>query len=124
MAAKKLGKPSLAIVRSSPLSCTSPPRKLGNHGLTLWQTIMSEYQISDSGGLEILYQICAATDRAERQREIIDDEGETITIKGVLRAHPLLREELANRAFICRGLQRLGLNVEAVKPVGRPGKGY
>jgi hypothetical protein len=27
---------------------------------------------------------------------------------------------LANRQFICRTLERLGLNLEAVRPVGRP----
>jgi hypothetical protein len=31
-----------------------------------------------------------------------------------------LREELAGRAFVARTLERLGLNVEAIKPMGRP----
>ena len=36
--------------------------------------------------------------------------------------HPLLKNELAFRTFIVRGLQRLGINVEALQPgVGRPG---
>jgi hypothetical protein len=84
---------------------------------------MSEYQIDDGGGLEILQQICGAIDAVESQSEQIERDGETIKIKGVIRSHPLLRELLANRAFICRGLQRLGLNIEAVRPVGRPPSG-
>jgi hypothetical protein len=124
MPPKKTGKPSLKVVDSSTFTGTPPPRKLGEHGLSLWKTIMTEYDIGDTGGIEILYQICATLDRAEAQREVIDEDGETTVIKGITRAHPLLREELANRAFITRNLQRLGLNIEAVKPVGRPGRGY
>ena len=122
--AKKPGKPLLKVVTLSTPTGPQPPRKLGEHGLTLWKTIMAEYGVEDSGGVEILLQVCTALDRAEAQRAIIDEDGESVTIKGVPRAHPLLREELANRAFICRGLQRLGLNIETVKPVGRPAKGF
>jgi hypothetical protein len=38
---------------------------------------------------------------------------------------PLLKAELANRAFAVRTLARLGLDLDPVKPVGRPpGKGF
>jgi hypothetical protein len=40
------------------------------------------------------------------------------------KAHPALRDELAGRAFIVRTLERLGLNVETIKPMGRPSKGW
>ena len=39
-----------------------PARKLGNHGSTLWKSIMSEYIINDSGGLETLTQACQSLD--------------------------------------------------------------
>ena len=116
-------KPKLKIVPSSPLTGQQPPRKLGEHGFALWCGITSEYDISDAGGIEILMQVCGATDRLEALAEQINEEGMTITHKGVLKSHPLLRDEIQIRAFICRGLQKLGLNVEAIKPVGRPG-GY
>jgi len=118
---KKPAKPSLKLVSSTTPPGQQPPRKLGQHGLALWRTITSEYSITDAGGVEILMQICAATDRVEALAAQINDEGETITTKGVPRTHPLLRDEIQYRAFICRGLQRLGLNIEALKPVGRPG---
>lgn len=92
--------------------------------MNLWRTIMTEYGISDTGGIEILMQVCSATDRVEAMAAQIDSEGETVTHKGVLKPHPLLRDEIQYRAFICRGLQKLGLNVEAIKPVGRPSGGY
>jgi hypothetical protein len=51
----------------------------------------------------------------------INDDGETVRSRtGVLKGHPCLKDELALRAFICRGLERLGLNIESIKSVGRP----
>lgn len=121
---KKSSKPTLKVVSSSAPVGQQPPRKLGQHGMALWRTVTSEYDISDAGGIEILLQVCRATDRVESLCEQIDSDGEVVMVKGVPKPHPLLRDEIQIRAFICRGLQKLGLNVEAVKPVGRPPKGY
>jgi len=41
-----------------------------------------------------------------------------------LREHPGLKHELAARSFVVRTLARLGLDVEAIKPVGRPAARY
>ena len=50
---------------------------------------MSEYEISDSGGLEMLQQACAACDRAEMlASEIALDGGPVIRTRGVIRDHP------------------------------------
>jgi hypothetical protein len=101
-----------------------PPRKLGKHGAHLWKSVLDEYQIDDAGAVEMLASACQALDRAERCREAIDDEGEMIRTKAMgPRDHPLLKHELAARAFVVRTLQRLGLNMEAVKPTGRPPRG-
>jgi hypothetical protein len=117
---KKPLKPSLKIVTSSTPTGPQPPRKLGRHGMDLWCTVTSEYNISDAGGIEILALACQALDRAEEMAAAIDKDGTTIMMKSGLREHPLLKSELANRAFIARNLQRLGLNIETVKPIGRP----
>jgi hypothetical protein len=45
-----------------------------------------------------------------------------ILTKSGAREHPLLKAELSNRAFVSRTLARLGLDVEAVRTVGRPGR--
>jgi phage terminase small subunit len=101
-----------------------PPRKLGKHGAHLWKTVLDEYQIEDAGGVEMLASACQALDRAERCREAIDNEGEMIRTKAAgPRDHPLLKHELAARSFVVRMLQRLGLNMEAIKPTGRPPRG-
>lgn len=121
MRKKDSKKPALALVGSTTTG-NAPPRRLGEHGLSLWNAVHREYRIDDRGGIEILAQICAASDRVEALAAEINKDGETIrTRTGVLKSHPCLKDELALRAFICRGLERLGLNIESLKPsVGRP----
>jgi hypothetical protein len=117
--AKAPEKPPLAIVSAD--TGPSPPRPLGQHGAALWRKVQGEYRIADCGGIEILAQICAAQDRVEALRERIDGDGETVHTRGGMpRAHPALRDELQLRSFIVKSLEKLGLNVEAVKPPGRP----
>jgi hypothetical protein len=97
-----------------------PPRPLGDYGNALWDRVQGEYGITDTGGIEILAQACAALDRAEALREAIDRDGEVITTRNGPKVHPGCKDELACRAFVVRTLERLGLNVEAIKPPGRP----
>jgi hypothetical protein len=40
-----------------------------------------------------------------------------------IRDHPALKHELANRSFVSKTLVRLGLDVEPVRGIGRPGHG-
>jgi hypothetical protein len=112
-------KPDLALVGPTPTG-SAPPSTLRVHGLTLWESVMSEYRIDDIGGLSILAQICAAADRAEELAAQIAIDGPAIMTKSGLREHPLLKHEFGCRSFVTRKLQRLGLNVEALKPIGRP----
>jgi len=116
-------KPPLTLIGSTATHIT-PPAKLGESGRKLWQTIMTEYDIRDAGGLEVLAQICATQDRVEALREAIDRDGETLVTRSGIRAHPGLRDELQGRALICRLLERLGVTVEAVRPVGHPPRGF
>ena len=91
-------------------------------GRSLWDRVMSEYDITDSGGLEMLCQACQALDRAEALRSEIDRDGEVIRVRGSIREHPALKHELASRSFVVRALARLNLNFEPVRPgPGRPG---
>jgi hypothetical protein len=120
-------KPKLSLAASSPElrePANVPPRPLGKDGKALWRAVTLAYQIEDEGGREILAQACAALDRAEGLRVQIDADGPIIRQKGGLRDHPGLKHELANRAFVTRCVGRLGLDVEAVKPVGRPPQAY
>jgi hypothetical protein len=97
-----------------------PPRKLGEAGLSLWNTVQAEFRIEDCGGVELLMQACLAADRTAALAARIDADGETIHTKMGMKAHPCLKDELAARAFICRTLQRLGITDEIIRPIGRP----
>ncbi len=97
---------------------------LGRHGRKLWDRVMAEYQIEDSGGLEMLAQACQALNRAEALREEIDRDGEVFRVRGSVREHPTLKVELANRAFVVRTLAKLGLNFEPVRPASWRPSGF
>lgn len=116
-------KPPFSIVSGETVGIT-PPRKLGPHGLGLWNAVQAEYQVTDRGGIELLAQVCAAEDRVEALREQIDADGEVVRTRSGPRAHPALRDEIALRAFIVRTIEKLGLNVETLKPgPGHPLRG-
>jgi hypothetical protein len=91
--------------------------------LALWHRIQAEFAIADAGGVELLLQACAALDRAEALRARIDQDGEVVSTRHGLKAHPALRDEIANRSFIVRTLSRLGVTDEGIKPLGRPPRG-
>jgi len=117
-------KPPLALIRDPTETLLDPPRSLGKPGRSLWDRVMREYAIRDAGGIELLLLACEATDRAASLRDQIDRDGELIPTRSGLKEHPGLKGELANRAFVSRTLQRLGLDVEPVRMgVGRPGGG-
>jgi hypothetical protein len=111
----------LTVIKPNGANPASPPATLDKAGANLWRTVMSEYEISDCGGREMLFQICAAADRAVECAAIIDRNGPVISTKHGLKEHPLLKIELASRSFVVRTLARLGLSVEPIKPMGRPG---
>jgi hypothetical protein len=116
--------PPLSTVLSATTSL-APPRKLGPHGLNLWNSVQAEYRIEDCGGREILAQACEGLDRAEQLAAAIEVDGPVIrTRTGVPKAHPACRDEIAARGFVVRTLQKLGLNFEPVKSPGRPPKPF
>jgi len=78
---EKTETPPLAMVQPSPPTPVPPPRKLGQPGLGLWNSIQSEFRIEDCGGVELLMQACLAADRAEALAARIDEDGETIHTK-------------------------------------------
>jgi hypothetical protein len=120
---KGVNKPSLTSLNLT-ASVIVPPRKLGLHGLNLWNSIQSAYRIDDKGGIELLALACQTLDRVESLSEQIRADGEVFRDGiGRPKAHPALRDELAGRAFIARTLERLGVtSVEPDSPPGRPGK--
>jgi Phage terminase, small subunit len=79
-----------------------------------------EYEIGDAGGFEMLAQACQALVRAEECAASITREGAVIDTERGKKEHPLLKHELAARAFCVRTLSKLGLNFEPLR--AGPGK--
>jgi hypothetical protein len=100
-----------------------PPRTLSAPGLALWNRVQVEYRIGDAGGLELLCLACECLDRAQSLSEAIAEDGQTIRTGTGIRAHPALRDEIANRALVARLLGKLGIVSEPLKPPGRPSSG-
>jgi hypothetical protein len=126
---KKPRKPPLKLVTNQPeppVNRLQPPPNLRASGATCWARIMTEYDVQDAGGLELLNQLCAGLDDIASYDAIIDAEGVMIRTKTGTKAHPLLKERLSVRAFVARTIVRLGLNVEVIRPTsGRPpGQAY
>jgi hypothetical protein len=119
---RKPPSPKLAIVAQHPgATVPDPPMKLGQAGLSLWRDVLAAYEFGDRASYETLGQACAAADRAAEMAAQIDQDGVAIRTKTGLRDHPLLKHELASRAFVCRSLARLGLDLEPIRPgLGRP----
>jgi hypothetical protein len=120
--AKNPEKPPLSLVGSAIPgeieALDTPPRSLASHGQRLWTLVQSEYAICDVGGREILCQACELVERAERLRAEIDRDGEIIRTKSGPRVHPGINQETHLRVAIGKMLERLGLNLEPVKPHG------
>jgi hypothetical protein len=118
---EKSPKAAFSVVSALSLQVPDPPRPLGAAGMQLWRSIQGEYNIGDAGGITMLLVGCQALDRAERLRVQIDADGEVIRLRnGSVRAHPAIRDELGCRAQVMRAIEKLGLNFEAVKAIGRP----
>jgi hypothetical protein len=114
-------KPTPAAVSSPFVTIIGSPASLGEPGAKLWRSVMSQYNIRDAGGLAILEQACVSRDRSVEFAAIVAREGLLIRTKQGPREHPLIRHEREERALECRLLQKLGLDVEPVRPsVGRP----
>jgi Phage terminase, small subunit len=114
-------KPPLSLVTDKPSTGVQPPRKLGQPGRSLWNRVMSEYDIQDCGGIEMMTLACEALDRIAVLRGEVERDGAVIRTRGMIKDHPALKHIEAAEAFVVRTLARLGLNFEAVRPgVGRP----
>jgi hypothetical protein len=114
-----LSKPPLKLLPST-LIGTEPARSLAAPGRALWDRIMAEVQIDDAGGRELLLQICGTVDLIETLAARVKQDGEVLVTRSGLKAHPALRDLLAARSFVARGLARLGLNLEPLRTPGRP----
>jgi hypothetical protein len=93
-----------------------PPGYLDAVERLLWERLISEFAIDDSGGLVLLEQLCRSLQLVRRCREEIATAG--LMPDG--KAHPLLAPLRDAEKQASTALRQLGLNSEPVRPVGRP----
>jgi hypothetical protein len=116
--------PPLTLVDSTSTLLT-PPRQLGQHGLSLWNGVLAEFDIRDRGGLELLSQAAACLDRAESLAEQIAIDGAVVRTRAGVRSHPAIRDETQCRTACVRILEKLGITREELRPMpGRPPQGW
>jgi hypothetical protein len=118
---KSADPPRLSLVAET--DRLNPPAGLGEAGRALWIKVQREYVIDDIGGRAVLEQVCGAADRIETIKQAIAEDGPVLRSRsGGLKGHPCLQAELQNRALVIRGLEKLGLNVEPIRPHRHPTK--
>jgi hypothetical protein len=91
------------------------PSHLQEPEKSLFRQIMSEFQIDDSGSVQLLIVACEAHARARACREQIDAAGLVIRDRfGISQPHPLLKTEVSARGQYLAALK--ALNLEPPKP--------
>jgi hypothetical protein len=88
--------------------------------MDLWRDIVRSYEFSDRASYETLFQACSAADRAAELGAQIKQDGVMLKNRAGTRDNPLIKHELAARAFVVRSLSLLGCDLEPVRAVGRP----
>ena len=97
------------------------PSHLSPEAKKIWKKLVTEYGISDAGGLEILRAGLEAFDRAQSARAKIDKTGLMYFDRFKSpKMHPLLPVERDSRAAFLQALKQLCLDVEPIKSIGRP----
>jgi phage terminase small subunit len=115
-------KPPFTVISGPLAAIIEPPATLGPTGAELWRAVLTQYDIIDAGGLAILEDACRERQNATDMAAVIAAEGFMVKTKSGRKEHPLIKHELAARALTARLLQRLGLDLEPVRPsTGRPG---
>lgn len=101
---------------------TRTPEGLSRTAGAWWQSVRDDFNIEDAAGLALLTAAARALDRAEQARVLIDAHGVAVLDRfGQLRSNPAVAAERDAQATFRASLRELGLDLEPVGRVGRPG---
>jgi hypothetical protein len=111
MKAGQMTQKPVQIVAFRPGNAPAPaPAELGVAGTQLWDAIVTEWDISDSGGLAVLQEACHSRDVSERLRRQIAATGDEVELSGGgTKPNGLIVLELQARSLTARLLGRLGV---------------
>ena len=98
------------------------PSHLGKEAQKWWRLIVSEFDLSDQGGLLLLQTAMEAFDRMRGAQRRIKKDGQTQRDRfGQLKAHPLFSVERDARSAMLAALRALNLDIEPLRDSpGRP----
>ena len=113
-------KPKLTLAVPPVDGGSTPPPTLSPAAQSLWTRLTDEYDFSDLLGRVMLEEGLICWDRARAATETIAREGAVLGGAGKARRHPAVGIERDARAQAIRIFRELGLNLEPVKPIGRP----
>ncbi len=98
------------------------PKGLSAESKRWWKKLLSEYEISDSGGRLLLEEMLRALDRLRGAQGILQAEGVVIEDRfGQKKTHPAVLVERDSRSQFLTALRNLNLDLEPLKAIGRPG---
>ena len=97
------------------------PKHLSPDARKWFLAIAREYGITDSGGVALLTAAAESRQRAREAWDVIEVEGAIVRgANGIPVPHPAVRMERDARAQMLTALKQLHLDVEPLKPIGRP----
>lgn len=100
----------------------APPEGLSKPTAKWWRSVREDFNIEDAAGLALLTAAARALDRAEQARKLIDEHGVAVKDRfGQLRSNPAVAAERDAQATFRASLRELGLDLEPIGRVGRPG---
>lgn len=99
----------------------SPPRHLQKPGRELFKRLVSDYHITDSGGLALLTTAAESLDRMREAQAAIKEHGAVVTDRyGQLKNNPACTLERDSRNGFLAAIKALQLDIEDTK--GLPGR--
>jgi phage terminase small subunit len=98
-----------------------PPDHLSTPARRLWLQLITDFVVEDAAGRVLLTEALVAWDRCEQARALIEKEGSIVRDRfGQPIPHPGVKIERDSRAQFLAALKQLNLDVQPVRPVGRP----
>jgi P27 family predicted phage terminase small subunit len=99
-----------------------PPPHLGKDGKQIWAELVTEFDITDAGGLTLVTTVAECRDRLTEAQALIKRHGAVIaTPTGHLRSNPALKVEVDARNGMLAALRMLNLDIEPLRDRrGRP----
>jgi len=108
--------PPVRLVRPmAPLPVPDPPPHLSEAMRAWWRQVMGDYEL-EPHHVHLLEAACDAWDRTTQAREVLREEGLTVTTKSGCKRHPCCDIERDSRLSFMRALRELDLDCPSPRP--------